>query len=355
MKKSVQNRRAVQGQQKREKREKKEKIYLAPASIGIESGFSRGRPGGRASWRFPGRELIADVAGSVAFATTRYIINPGLSATFPQLRKEAAQWEQYRFHSLRFVFIPKVGSQTGGSVLLSPDYNVRDLPPSTEVEAADNEDAVECVAWTPMGVSLKPNSMFPFGPRKLVRSSVVPGDMNLYDVGNLYVSTVGEADATTIGKLWVEFDVEFFVQQNSPDDQSGPSLYSQFTRATAQTFTNNVAAAVDFDSPTYNPLQVSEAAGVFTPKAGAYLVRMIGSFNDSNSEAYTATMSIRKNSVAVISAISILATGGSQQLCAEIVVSCNGTDIIDPIVTLQGAVGTLTLKALTASIVFVPA
>ncbi len=52
---------------------------------------------GPMSHRIVHRELLATISGSVAFATNSYVINPGLSSSFPWLATQAAGWEQYRF------------------------------------------------------------------------------------------------------------------------------------------------------------------------------------------------------------------------------------------------------------------
>jgi hypothetical protein len=353
MKKSVQNRKSVAGQRQKEKREMKI-VKSAPIAKAVQQNFAGGSRSGRQSWRFPGRELVGDVAGSVAFATTRYILNPGISQSFPWLSGEADKWEQYRFHRLRFVYVPRCASTTVGSILLSPDYNVRDLAPSTELEAADTFGAVENSVWTELACSLDVSAMYPIGPRKMIRQAVVPGDMNLYDCGSFYVSTVGNADATVIGKLWVEYDIEFYVPQNSPADQLGPSIGQMYTRALSQAFTTATIAAIDWDTPAYNPLQIAEAAGVLTPRAGCYHLSCSVSGNDTTAEAFTVRLSIRKNGVEQIFSLENQSTGGSVGASTEFVLSMNGSDTMDVALTLTGAAGTLSSIALTPVLVVRP-
>ncbi len=354
MKKSVQNRKSVAGQRRKEKREGKERrVKFAPLAQSMAMGF--GVPQGQRSHRFPYRELVAGVNGSVAFATTRYVINPGLSASFPRLSGMADKWEQYRFHSLRYVYVPRSAASAAGSVILTPDYCVRDLPPTTAAEAADNMNSVENVIWTDIVCKLDVGSMFAVGPRKYLRQSNVPGDMNLYDCGNFYVTTSGTADTSEIGRLYVEYDVELFVAQNSPADYLGPTMIQQFLRATAQTFTTATPAVIDWDTPSYNPLFIVDAAGTVTPRAGCYLVSFTGSFNDATNETFSSTASIRKNGVVVLTAQAESSTSGPNCLASNVVISCSGSDTVDVLVTLVGAAGVLTLLATSGSLTFVPA
>lgn len=354
MKKSVQNRKSAAGQRRKEKREKRVKSEKIPGAIASSMKFGALK---QRNWRFTNRELIGDVNGSVNFSTTRFLLNPGISESFPILSGESVKWEQYRFHSLKFVYLNRVGTNTSGSVILSPEYNVRDRPPTTEREAASNKDAEEGATYAPFECRLDVNSMFPHGPRKLIRSAFVAGDLNLYDVGSLYVSTTGEADASAVGKLWVEYDIELFVPQNSPSDESGPSYTNWFQRSAAQTFATGVGSVVDFDAPTNNPLLISEAAGVITPRAGCYRVSFAGSFVDSVNEQFACLVELRKNSVAVTNSFEVQTglAGGTINSNPQAVIACNGTDTIDVNVTLTGAAGTLTSRANSVGLIITPA
>lgn len=211
----------------------KTKIQRAPVAIAEVQKFPSKL--GRRSWRFRGSELISSIRGKVLFTATRFEINPGIAHTFPWLSGEAEKWEHYRFHYLNFRYVPRCATTTPGSVLISPDYNVRDAAPVTEQQAADTYGAVESTPWSSFSCPLDPSAMFPFGPRKLLRSARVAGDMNLYDSGNLYVSVLGALnDDESWGKLWVDYEVEFFVPQNSPEDLFAATMTTVLQRVTPQ-------------------------------------------------------------------------------------------------------------------------
>jgi len=337
-------------------REKRREREYAPVAVSELQRFAGGSRQGRKSWRFSGSELVGGVLGSVAFETTKYTINPGLSSSFPWLAGEADKWEQYRFHRLCYRYVPRCASTTVGSVLLSPDYNVRDQPPSSEVEAADTFGAAESSAWSGFKADLDVSSMFPFGPRKMTRSSVVAGDMNLYDSGALYVSTTGEVDASLIGKLWVDYEVELFVPQNSPEDSLGASRAAWATKESTQTYTTNTEASMQFDAFEFNPLGILQngVGDTFTPKAGCYLISSSSSFADSTAESFSAEMSIRKNGITVNQSFTSGSVGHQIGVC-QAIISCNGSENITVGIRLIGAAGTLTSVAKSPSISFVPA
>jgi len=326
----------------------------APVSVSSVQAFPLGGRNKR-QFRFQNSELIQSVNGSVAFTATKLQVNPGLAGTFPWLSAEAVKWEQYRFHFLRFRYVTRTATTTVGSVILSPDYNPRDVAPTTEVQATDTEDAVEDSAWKEICSILNNRSMFPVGDRKLIRTGNVAGDINLYDVANLYLCTVEQIDTTAIGKLWVDYDVEFFVPQNSPLDESGPSGIFLAGRATQQTLTTAVATVIDLDAPTFDPLNLgADAAGVFTLPKGTYEIEFQANVADGTNEIFQGAVSIQKNSAALTppSIQSFLvagtASGEFMNLHVKAIVTANGTDTFRVLMTLTGAAGTLSMTAATA-------
>jgi len=330
----------------------------APVAVSEHQRFAGPGRSGRNSWRFSGSELVGDVSGSVAFATTRYVLNPGIASSFPWLSGEADKWEQYRFHRLTYRYVPRCASTTAGSVLLSPDYNVRDQPPSDEVEAADTLGAAESSAWSGFKADLNVNAMYPLGPKKMVRTAVVAGDMNLYDSGAFYVSTTGEADASLIGKLWVDYDIELFVPQNSPADNSGSSRISSTSKATSQTFTTNVFAKQEFDAfaEGKNPFGITYSSGDFTPPAGCYRVDFGASYNDATAETYSVEQRLQKDGTTVIQNLnSSSALGGYLSGNGSALISVDGSNAIAVNVRLIGAAGVLTSTTISPYIMFSPA
>jgi len=172
----------------------------------------------RDSSRIVHRELIASISGTAGFAiASAFALNSGIAATFPWLASQAASWEQYRFNKLRFCYYTRTGSSTPGSMLLVPDYDAADAPPSTEQIASSYEDVSEDAPWKDQCCDLRVSAMHSMGPRKFVRTAALLAnqDIKTYDAGNLYACTT---DGTVVnwGKLWVEYDVSLFVPQLPP-------------------------------------------------------------------------------------------------------------------------------------------
>jgi len=198
-------------------RRSKETRVSAPASIG--SKITTSSPSILSSYSGDGRvwirhrEYIVDIAGSIAFASTGYVVNPGIAASFPWLSIIAANFESYRFNSLVFQFSTEKSTATSGSLMLAIDYDANDTAPTTKSIAMAYHNAVRCPVWSETKyVSDKPDLLKL--PQRYIRSTTVSGtDLKTYDVGNLFVSTSGCADTSALGELYVIYDVELITPQ----------------------------------------------------------------------------------------------------------------------------------------------
>jgi hypothetical protein len=301
------------------------------------------------SCRIAHRELIlASIPGSTTFTVQSVIsLNPGLSASFPWLAPQAGQWEQYKVHKLNAIYTPLAPTSTQGTLTLSPDYDASDPTPTTETQLSDNLDTVEDSCWQDIECVLDVAAMMGLGPRKYVRPCAIAGDIKTFDVGKLFVASNNETGTTAIGKLWLDYDFEFFVPQNSPNPDTYPQQTSFFTRNANETFTSTTAAPLQFDSVIYDPLNFGPiAAGVFTPPAGVYRIEYQGSFQDSSNEEFVVDVQFLKNSATLLKGIgtignfSVPATGGYSVSIVG-VIAFNGTDTFEVSVTLDGTSGTL--------------
>jgi hypothetical protein len=138
-----------------------------------------------------------------------------MSGTFPWLSVQAAGWEMYKFHKLKFCYYTRTGTATAGSVLLVPDYDASDPAPTTEMQASSYRDVIEEVPWIEeFSCALDAQAMMEPGNRKYVRTGPLGANLDIktYDGGNLFVCTT-DGSAVSWGKLWVEYEVEFFVPQ----------------------------------------------------------------------------------------------------------------------------------------------
>jgi len=297
------------------------------------------------------RELIGTISGVTTYGVTAYALNPGVAATFPWLTTVANNYEQYMFKALRFHYVTRCATTYTGSVLLSPEYDALDSPPATEIIQAMMEGSVEDVPWRDQVISFSYPDMISMGPRKFIRSgSVGVADLKTYDVGQLFVGLAGCTDTSTIGKLWVEYDVELYVPQN-PGTSSvviGVGSTSLYYLTAVTSVTTATPLRLPFDTAFYNGANLTNAAGIITfGTAGKYAITVQCTFSSTTPTLTTCVLNPWKNSVSITGAGANSdyngAIGGSQ-LSTIAYISVAVGDVFDVLVTVGGG-GTLTLDS----------
>lgn len=160
------------------------------------------------------REYVKDINGSVAFDVSRIDID---SNAFPWAKNFSTLYESYVFERCKFQFIPTTSSSATGYVILSPDYDPSDVHTSAEgkAEVINKADAKSGQAWTPIECVLKKadlrkqKSLYT-GPAP---GHAIPADLRMHSAGRLWICTGGQADASVIGELWVEYTIRFMTPQ----------------------------------------------------------------------------------------------------------------------------------------------
>lgn len=165
------------------------------------------------------REYIGEVISpGPGFAIKSYVINPETPATFPWLSSLALSWEQYKFHGLVFEF--KSTSATAvastntalGSVILATQYNSLETPFISKLQMDQYEFAI---ATNPAVSAIHPVECstavgapeFLFTDAGALNSG---GDPRFSIMGNFSIATQGQQASSTIGELWVSYDIEFY-------------------------------------------------------------------------------------------------------------------------------------------------
>jgi len=302
------------------------------------------------------RELIATVNGNTTYGVTAYALNPGLSATFPWLYSVAGSFEQYSFRSLRFHYVTRCATSYTGSVLLSPEYDALDAAPSSEIVQAMMMGSVEDVPWRDQLISFSVPDMFPFGPRKFIRTgAVVNSDLKTYDVGQLFVGRAGCSDANSIGKLWVEYDVDLYIPQNPGSGMiGGIGSGSIFTQVASQAIPATTPTMVAFDTIGYDGITITNSGGDFTPPRGLYFVNANVTFSSTGTLSTCQLYIVQNNALTspkyVVNSDFNTAIKGAT-LFVEGYVNCSGTDTVHVRVDLSGT-GTFSMDTECSQIVF---
>jgi len=149
------------------------------------------------------REYIGTIANSTSFTTTAYGLNPGLPNVFPWLSNIAANFDKYKFKSLRFDYVPAVSTSTNGRITLAFNYNAGDSAPTSKQQVFSIAPNAEQAVWAELSLPV------PVIPETLyTREYLVPGsDIKTFDMGQLLVSTDLGSNSNTIGELYVEYEV----------------------------------------------------------------------------------------------------------------------------------------------------
>lgn len=306
---------------------------------------------GRRTCRVSEDEYIAEINGSVAFATTSYAVNPGQALTFPWLSKQAAQWEKYRFESLEFYYKPEVSAYAAngqtGKIILSLDYDAADPPPANKTQCEDTDPHVDAMPYERILLRASPREMFQNSDAKYVRPGNLPGgaDIKTYDVGNLAVSTIGNASTASVGELHVRYTVVFDVPVlESTSTVPRNNQVAWFQNSAAQTLTSTVSANLLLQTATVNGLLATNASGIISLPAGNYLIygKAVITAVSTITSAY---ISLQKNGVDIVagaylypqSDTTLASAYISTTLSDEVYVSMNGTDTLNFLVNVTDA------------------
>lgn len=167
-------------------------------------------------------EYIGEINGSVAFATTAFSVNPGLSTCFPWGSRLADLYERYNFLHLEFYYRRQVSefatNGTSGKVILSFDYDALDSPPTNKQQVEDTDPHVDGMPCTEsLFLRLNPSDL-KRADSLYIRSGAPPlnSDLKTYDIGKLYVSTQGNVNTSVIGELRVRYKVQVFTPVLNP-------------------------------------------------------------------------------------------------------------------------------------------
>jgi len=166
------------------------------------------------------RECLGDVVSSVNFAITAYPINPGLQGTFPWLSTVAKSFESYQFHGLIFEFKSTSADALNstntalGTMALSTEYNVQRPNFADKTAMEDYEFTTSCAPSVSMIHPVECKPRLRVLARQYIRTTdlTVANDSILdYDMGRTQLASVGVQQASTVGELWVSYDVELFI------------------------------------------------------------------------------------------------------------------------------------------------
>lgn len=203
-----------------------------------------------------GHEQIKTVYGSAAFESNQYAVNPGLPM-YAWLSTQAAGWEKHKYRKLQYVYVPSEAvTTTPGSVYLAADYDPSDPAPETLAAMSTFETQSASRVYESLKLNMNISRMYDGVQAKKNRCGPVSGDLQLYDGATINVCTVGCADNTAIGQLWVYYEIELISVQVSPPYHLSKRV-SKFNKTIAETVAGSGGTLeVQWDSEITNGLDL---------------------------------------------------------------------------------------------------
>jgi len=322
-----------------------------PGGSGPRNPMGKGFPSGNyprgTRWcRVEEDEYIADIAGSTAFATTSFPVNPGQAVTFPWLAKQAAQWEKYRWEYLEFYYKPEVSAFAAngatGKVILSMDYDAADAPPSSKQQAEDTDPHTDAMPYEDLLLALDPRQMFEMADSKYVRPGGLPGstDIKTYDSGNISVSTIANNSTALLGELHVRYAVVFEVpvlETSAGGSVAANNQVALFSN-TAQVGVSGTPQTMALATVQTNGIGAVNTAGSIVLPGGNYLVdySCVGAAA-TNMTSNTVTLNVAAAPVETLqTTIAATAVLVANTLGGSWFLALNGTTAISLVSTVTG-------------------
>jgi len=260
------------------------------------------------SFVVPIDEQVALISGTTGFGITAYSLNPGNPTCFPFMSRTAQNYERYEFQNLRFEYKPSasmfatVGAQ--GFVGLTATMDALQSPPSSQAQAEVMHHSPIVETAKPTSLTLPKEFLLTKSSRErffVRQSGIIPGgaDAHLYDCGQIFIWTSGQANTNQIGELRVVGSVRL----SNPSLETSTSVPPQFmvaafTTNASEATANNVYQVVAFATSVANGIGAVNTAGSFVLPVGNYI---IDAYVNWNGTAITGTaLDPQKNGASII-------------------------------------------------------
>jgi len=214
------------------------------------------------------REFVQDIPGSVAFSSTTFPVQPGVPTLFAWLASQASLYQEYEFMNLRFIYETEKGSSTNGKVMFAFQPDVYDEPPANKQEMLENMYKATGAPWESFNLPVPRSALKTLGQSKYVRTAtIIGGDLKTYDVGQLIVATQGMADASSVGELYVEYEILL----KTPVQSTRAAIYSVSADITSAG--GNVGAYMGVSPVVIGGLDITASNNTITwNRVGSYIM-----------------------------------------------------------------------------------
>lgn len=247
------------------------------------------------------RVCIGSVQSSAAFQIQKFILNPGLIASFPWVSALAVNFQEWELSGMICEFVPTVSPNSGGNangtVAMCCQYNVLNPDPANLLDVQNTEQSV---SGRPIDMLMEPVECdHAFKPVNCLQIRPAGGALpsgataQMYDHANLYVVNQGQQDSSIqIGQIWVSYDLTLMMPITN--DSNNDSVPVDHWKGVNPTTVLNLGASGSMDPGSTLGGSVSAAASRYTfpsyVTSGQWLVVFFSSTNmTSNSLAAVIT------------------------------------------------------------------
>jgi len=307
-------------------------------------------------------EYIGEVAGTVDFTVTQFPVNIGQKSLFPWGSIEALQWEKYEFLDLEFYLKPEVTQYTtnanSGKVVLSFDSDATDAPPATKQESEDILPMADGMSYQTVNLRIPKFILNSHLDSFYVRTGNLPGgsDIKTYDLGNLFVSTMGQGAAVpNMMELRVRYKCKLMIPilesvASAPQNNSVSNFRDEspdLTNFTPYTLLFEDGSSVNFQEA--NGLNIRGVDGLLTLPQGNYLVDLDCQYSCTAAEMnYIQTQVFVNGSIQAIEPTFFIPVGTPIEgypLHQSLFVTSDGTTTMSVQVLAQFASGNVTVNS----------
>lgn len=228
-------------------------------------------------------EFLMDVPATTTFTLPSnqvFVVQPGLTASFPWLAQIAACYEQYVIHKLTYKYRNRSATLSAGSVFMSFQNDSDDDVFGTKAAMLGYAGSQDQSIYTNQEFEVKISN---YMKKYFIRSEPLPsgGDNLLYDVGLFSIAATASAATTSCGDLLVRYEIEFFKPKIGSNVGAGyyanwTSVGSSDVNLHQHPLTNSIVAVTSvLPSANYFTLSAVGATDIMTlSTVGTYLVTM---------------------------------------------------------------------------------
>jgi len=152
-----------------------------------------------------GSELIGSGLVAAGFAVSSYSMDPGQNPLLNMwIGAQASLYNKYRFTSLTLKYVPFVGTQTQGRVMMAWTGDSKVTPPGSMVTLSQYTNSKEAPVWMPLNVSFvmpkKPEFVY---SATATDNTVCPGSFFVgFDAGSGQAQGAGSFYLDYVCQLW---------------------------------------------------------------------------------------------------------------------------------------------------------